>query len=280
MPSSWAASGTTPGLYSHRWPVRRVSLKQSVNTLLTPRVAETIFRLRDDVTNELPKENDRPGIQRWTAIDSIGGTPNNTPNDPSDDTLLARSYAGNYSWLATVVPTSAESLAAMQPINSRFGSDLYEVSVAVFNKREPLPPSAATERLIEAQMLQGNELLIYGTNSDPVLAAENVNNAVEGVRPGNWIAVAGVHPTTGAFLMRWYRILSIDEETQENQSIYDNSGNLTGSYPVRRAMLEGPDWPLPRLAGGAVRPAINLRAILLPGVISVSTQLLPMESAQ
>ncbi|MBA4104545.1 MAG: hypothetical protein C0485_02220 [Pirellula sp.] len=280
MPNGWQQNlPAKAGLIGNRWPLRRVSLQQSANWLLTPRVAETIFRLHDDVTNELPKENDRPGIQRWTAVDSRGGTPNNTPNDPSDDTLLARSYTGNYSWLATVVPTSADSLAALQPLNSRFGSDLYEVSVAVFNKREPLPPSAATERLIEAQMLQGNELVIYGTNSDPNLAIENVDNAAEGIRAGNWIAVAGVHPTTGAFLLKWYRILSIDNETQENQQILNATGSLTGNYPVRRAMLDGPDWPLADLGSG-VRADITPRAILLPGVISVATQMLPMESAQ
>lgn len=277
MPPAWNPTATRPGLISEKWPLRRISLQQSAGTLLTPRVAETIFRLRDDVANELPKENDRPGIQRWTAVDN-NATP--TPDYAADDTLLARQYAGNYSWLATVVPTSTESLAALQPINARFGSDLYEVSVAVFNKRETAPPSAATERLIEAQMLQGNELVIYGTNSDPDLAAENVNNAVEGLRPGNWIAVAGVHPTNGSFLMKWYRILSIDDETQEDQPIYNNSGNLTGNYPVRRAMLDGPDWPLAELGTSSVRADITPRAILLPGVISVSTQMLPMESAQ
>ena len=260
MPSAWQPSGSNPGLVGEKWPLRRVTLAQSAGTLLTPRVAETIFRLRDDVTNELPKENDRPGIQRW-ATDPAG-----YPADqPWNHTLLARSYTGNYSWLATVVPTSTESLAAMQPMNSRFGSDLYEVSVVVFNKREALPPSAATERMIEAQMLQGNELIIYGTNSDPDLAAENVKNAVEGIRPGNWIAVAGVHPTTGVFLLKWYRILSIDDETDVT----------TGPNPMRRAMLDGPDWPMTTNSG--LTSANNLRAILLPGVISVATQMLPME---
>jgi hypothetical protein len=266
-PAAWTT------LYGSEWPIRRLTLLQAPNQFMSVPVAETIFRLRDDVTNELPAENDRPGIQRWTAVDSTGGTPNNTPKDPSDDTLLARSYTGNYSWLATVVPTSNDSLLALQPINSRFGSDLYEVSVAVFNKREVLP-SAESERTISAQMLQGGELLIYDAN------VENVDAAAEGIRPGNWIAVAGVHPTTGAFVMKWYRILSLDDETQEDQPIYNNSGNLTGNYSVRRAMLDGPDWPLAELGTSGVRADITPQAILLPGVISVATQMLPMESAQ
>ena len=249
---------TTPwtSLYGSEWPIRRITLLQAPNQFMSAPVANTIFRLRDDVTNELPKENDRPGIQRWNAVDN-NATP--TPNYAADDTLLARQYAGGYSWLATVVPTSTDSLLALQPTNSRFGSDLYEVSVAVFNKREVLP-SAATERTITAQMLQGNELLIYDANVD------NVDAAAEGIRAGNWIAVAGVHPTNGSFLMKWYRILSIDDETDE----------VTGPNPLRRLMLDGPDWPLNQ----TTLTADNLRAILLPGVISVSTQMLPMESAQ
>lgn len=268
-PAAWTT------LYGSEWPIRRMTLLQAPNQYMSVPVAETIFRLRDDVTNELPAENDRPGIQRWTAVDSTGGTPNNTPKDPSDDTLLARSYAGNYSWLATVVPTSNDSLLALQPTNSRFGSDLYEVSVAVFNKREVLP-SAESERTIFAQMLQGNELLIYDAN------VENVDAAAEGIRPGNWIAVAGERQGAagGQLLLKWYRILSIDDETQEDQKIYNASGNLVGSYSVRRVMLDGPDWPLAELGTSGVRADITPQAILLPGVISVSTQMLPMESAQ
>ncbi len=261
MPNQWVQNlPNQPGLIGQRWPLRRISLQQANGYLLTPRVGATIFRLHDDVINELPKQDDRPAIQRWSV--NTNGKPQ---ENPWQHTLLSRDYAGNYSWLATVVPTSVESLAALQPINSRFGSDLYEVSVAVFNKREPLPPSAATERLIEAQMLQGNELVIYGTSSNTVeQAADNLDNAVKDIRAGNWIAVAGVHPTTGTFLMRWYRILSIDDENDL----------LTGPNPLRRIMLEGPEWPISQSTG----TADNLRAILLPGVISVATQMLPMEA--
>ena len=259
--------GTRP-IQGERWPLLRISLpsNNASQPTMPTAVAETIFRLHDDVTNELPAENDRPGIQRWTAVDSTGGAPNNTPKDPSDDTLLARSYTGSYSWIASVVPTSLESVASLQPINSRFGSDLYEVSVAVFNKRELLP-SAQSERSIDAQLLLGGELIIRAANNN----VDAVDAVADGIRPGNWIAVAGVHPTTGQFMLKWYRLLSFDDETLENVG---PNGNGTGSYAIRRAMLDGPDWPLDR----TTLTADNLRAILLPGVISVATQMLPMEA--
>ena len=51
---------------------------------------------------------------------------------------------------------------------------------------------------------------------------------------------------------------------------------LKSSDAIRRAMLDGPDWPMTLNSG--LRSANNLRAILLPGVISVATQMLPMEA--
>lgn len=271
--TQWPVPPTPPanyGVAGDRWPIRRITLPTTSATTptMTPAVAETIFRLHDDVTNELPPENDRPGIQRWTAVDSTGGTPNNTPKDPSDDTLLSRSYTGNYSWLATVVPTSQASLQALQPIDSRFGSDLYEVSVAVFNKREATPAPAA-ERSIDAVFNLGGELVISAA-SDNIDAVDNV---ADGIRAGNWIAVAGVHQGTGQFLLKWYRILSISDETEDGMAA---DGLSTGNYAIRRLSLDGAEWPLDQ----STQRADNLRAILLPGVISVATQMLPMESAQ
>ncbi|MBL9161873.1 MAG: prepilin-type N-terminal cleavage/methylation domain-containing protein [Planctomycetaceae bacterium] len=260
LPPGWKSVA----IETERWPVRRVTrpVPNPANPsgpplAMTSAVAQTIFQLHDDVTNELPKENDRPGIQRWNT-DSAGAL----KEEPWRHKLLSRSFTGGYSWLATVVPASIESLVALQPVNSRFGSDLYEVSVAVLHKREALPPSTPTERTIAAQMLQGNELVIYDPNAD------NVDAAVQDVRVGQWILVAGVHPTTGQFLMKWYRILSLDDETDET----------TGPNPLRRAMLDGPAWPM-TTTSGVVTPANNLRAIILPGVISVATQMLPMEAA-
>ncbi|BBO32189.1 type IV pilus modification PilV family protein [Lacipirellula parvula] len=266
---TWPATPLPPstvGLAETRWPIRRLTLSSTnvpTTTVAVPNMsvafAETIFRLHDDVTNELPKQDDRPAIQRWSAVDS-NATP--TPNYAADDTLLSRQYSGSYSWIATIVPTTTGGLNALQPINPQFGSELYEVSVAVLNKRE-LTPSAASERSIAAVMNLGNELVISAANNN----TDAVDNAVDGIRAGNWIAVAGVHQGTGQFLMRWYRILSIDDESQDRMLA---DGSNTGNFAIRRLMLDGPEWPL--------NSGSNLRAILLPGVISVATQMLPMEA--
>lgn len=248
-----SSSNPTPPvpLAGSRWPIQRLTLpipNPSGNPADPPfpmssKVSETIFRLHDDVTNELPKENDRPGMQRWAT--DLNGAPQ---NEPWRHTLLARQYAGSYSWLATVVPTSNYGPNALQPFDSRFKNELYEVSVAVFNKREVLP-SAESERMLSATLVSSQEVQLFDPGFDPAV----LEAAMKDIRPGHWIALTGVHETTGQFMLKWYRLMGYDEDT-----------GIAG--------IDGPEWPQNSMT--------NLRAILLPGVISVSTQMLPMESAQ
>ncbi|HYO24361.1 MAG TPA: hypothetical protein VEQ85_05370 [Lacipirellulaceae bacterium] len=254
-----------PALPGANWPIRRVTFAANPNASaakMDVRIASAITRLRDDVAVELPDQGDRPGIQRWYASDvDDAGNPNHTPEYAADDTPLARAYTGSYSWLATVLPVSNDALFGLQAADPRHRSFLYEVSVAVFHKREDVP-SEASERSIPAELGPGGDLMIYAPNYDDVEAAS------QDIRPGQWIALCGVHPSSGKFLLRWYRLLSFDDETDD----------FTGPNPLRRAMVEGPDWPTRTDASGASLPATDLRAILLPGVIGVSTQTLQLET--
>ena len=268
VPAEWQSGSF--GVLGDRWPIRRVTLAQAGGLPLSPPVAAAIFDLRDDLTVELPKQGDRPGIQRWETSDvnPANGNVNNTPEDPRDDTLLARKYTGSYTWLATVVPADAAGLAALQPSDPQYGNALYDVSVAVFHKRE-ITPSAASERSIMAELAVGGELVFVDEDNpnDP----EVIDAALDGVRSGQWIALAGVHPTTGQFLLKWYRLLALDDETETNVAIPGHS-----DVAMRRAMVEGPEWPT--LTPGA--EVHDLRAIVLPGVISVTTQTVAMEQAE
>lgn len=295
MPDAWrpmSGNPGRPGLAGENWPIRRVGLdvnplpgdaaSNSTNVQVMPTaLAQTIFQLRDDLTVELPKEGDRPGIQRWTVYDDGAG--NQTP--------LTRANLGNYSWLATVVPAtaddapdSADSLDALQPAHPAYGEKFYDVSVAVLYKRDPTP-SAATERAIAGELLPGGQLIIHDAQFDAVDAA------CEGIRPGQWIAVAGVLPATrksavgnftpGQLLLKWYRVLSLDDETQEDVPVHLNpppNTTIESGRSGRYLMLEGPDWPNPAgqpPSGTAYIP--NLRVILLPGVIGVTTRSVRME---
>ncbi len=240
----WGASDNLAGF---DWPVRRMTLPvNAAGNAMTNAIAETIFRLRDDLAVEQPEEDDRPAIQRWEV-----------DNSTAPPMLVARQYQGNYSWLATVVPTSSEALDGLQP-SVAYDSSGYDVSVVVFRKRDEIP-SAESKRLIDAELLLGGELAIYANTGNPTNDKQIVDAAVDGIRPGEWICVMGVHQSTGVFLMKWYRLLSLDDETDTSDP----------SQAVRRAMLSGPDWP--------INSVQNLKVALLPDVISVVTRSMPLE---
>jgi len=280
----WLRNPNIPGsnfaLPGERWPVRRLTVLDA-NGLMRTAVAETIFRLRDDLAVDQPDESDRPSIQRWDTadIDPTTGKVNNTPNIPGDDSLLRRQYKGDYSWLATIVPSTGAGLEALQPANAQYGQISCDVSIVVFRKRDDTP-AAASERLINAELLPGGELVLY-SNSTSTPPKDEVDAAVEGIRPGSWISLMGVNQTTGDFVMKWYRLLSLDDETIE---IVLESG--LGTVSGRRAMLIGPDWPAaPNPTGPPSRspsplPYVpNLRAGIFPGAISVVTKPMMMENS-
>lgn len=244
-------------LPGEQWPIRRLSLAQlnpggNQWQIMSKDVAETIVRLRDDLADTLPEDGDKPGQALW-KVDNNGNP-------------LSRQYDGAYSWLATVVPTAVDGLAALQPGHIDYGSVFYDVSIAMFYRRDEAP-SAESERSINAEMFLGGELAIYANAN--AAGVEAVNNALKDIRTGQWIAVCGVDQTTGQFILKWYRTLSIQDEIS-NPSIdtitLANNNVVTG----RMLMLDGPDWPL-----GSMQ---NLRAILMPGCVGVATRPMKMET--
>ena len=250
-------------LSGNRWPVRRLTVHDA-GGLMSYRVAETICTLRDDLVFEQPEEDDRPAIQPWD-FDSKG------TETKTDDTFLRRQFKGDYTWLATVVPTTLEARDALQPHDpaSAYSNYRYDVSVVTFRKRD-VDPSETSERLIAAKMEQDGSLLIYSDNRD------DVDAALDDVRPGNWVALVGVDqgsdPTNkgGRLLMKWYRLLSLDRETPNTtESIIYNYNDASLNAYTRRAMLDGPSWPN--------HSFLDLRVIIMPGVIGVTTQELTME---
>ena len=248
------------GILGERWPVRRLTL-MSPNPANPPsrmrmpaQVAETIFRLRDDLAVEQPKEDDHPATQRWEVTD-----PNNTPDNLSDDVPLIRQYLGNYTWIATIVPKTAQALNALQPADAGYGNYECEVSVVVFRKRD-IVPSVESERLVDAVMNPGGEIEMFipgGTEDD-------LDTAFQDIRSGNWIAVMGVHQVTGVFMLKWYRLLGLDHESEIN-----NLPGPANGQTIRRAMLDGPDWP--------ESSPYDLKVALLPRAIGVVTRPMAME---
>jgi hypothetical protein len=266
----------TPGP-SSPWPVRRMTLSMpnpnpDMNGMvpyvaMDRRTAEMAFRLRDDLVTDQPEAGDRPSIQKWATAD-----PNSTPNDFSDDTMLSRQYTGNYTWMATVVPTRQRALSGLQSA-ANIEDEFYEVTAVVFYKRDTVPSasiagSPGSERLMDAEFLNSGELVIYDTNTGD---EETVDTALDKIKPANWIAVMGVHPVTGMFLMKWYKIMAMDEATEEDIPL--NNGSLVDG---RYLMVQGPDWPEVRTNVGPTG-WVNLRVAILPGAIDAYTRVMQIE---
>jgi hypothetical protein len=263
-------TGTVVFLPGRQWPVRRVTLPipnpaggGAPPIPMTNPVGETIFRLRDELAVDQPEESDRPSLQRW---------------DTSGTALLRRQYKGNYSWLATVVPTSREGVDALQPAHPAYGQIDCDVSVVVYRKRDETP-SDESERFLFGELLPGGELVMFLPNS--TTAKNDVDTAVDGIKPGNWIALTGINQSTigsnhstSDFVMKWYRILSLEDETTDVEVKLKGDTANQG----RRAMLLGPDWPTSQSqrSNGYVGAVV---VCIAPEVMSVVTKPLKMESS-
>jgi hypothetical protein len=243
------------------WPIRRVTLRQprvgsipaiaapfNVSDSLSPTTAEALFSSRDDLSLDVPLQSNRPSTQLLTTIDLNGdGKP-----DP-----LARASRGDYSWLATVVPSDPWLLA----------DTTCEVSVVVFYKRvlgthDDIVTSAAAERMVEASIrstgLSGGEVLLTPSNDGITETPFN------GLKVGQWMMLCGPSPDTSdarpKFVARWYRVLSIEQQDQN-----------------RLVSLRGPQWPWqPQSGGGAL--SNNLCAGIFPGAVAVHSKAISLHN--
>jgi type II secretory pathway pseudopilin PulG len=238
------------------WPIKRITLDVNPhltnNRVMTGQMAETAFRLRDDLITQHPDAGDRPSVQRWRR-DGSGN-------------MLAREFTGDYSWLATVVPTRQTALLGLQPA-ANYRDEFYEVTSVVFYKRDIMPSvtagsSAGSERLISAEFLSSGELALYNNTG----FVDTVDTALDGIKPTNWIAVSGVNRLTGAFMLKWYKILAMDDSTSKGEVL-----PIAGTRDARYLMVGGPEWP-----SGSYG---NLRAIILPGAIDAYTQIMQLSGA-
>jgi hypothetical protein len=259
-----AGTFVAPGANSP-WPVRRVTpaiANPTSSSNFAPYVAMTQngadmgFTLHDELVTLQPEAGDRPSIQMWRQ-------------NPSNGQMLSRQFNGNYSWLATVVPTRSSALLGLQPA-SNIKDEFYEITSVVLYKRDPTPSltvgsSAGSERLIGAEFLNDGELVLYNDTS----TVDTVDTALDGIKPTNWIAVCGVNPVNGAFMLKWYKILAMDDSSSQ-----DNLPGAGNNRTVRYLMVDGPEWPEGRNSSGVAVGWQNLRAIVLPGVIDAYTQVM------
>jgi hypothetical protein len=166
---------------------------------LTLPEAERIFRWHDDLKFSLPEDMEPPPA-----------TESNRPRANIDSSGLP-DYAGNFSWLLTVVPAAAERNLAVA------AKTLYSVSVVVcyrrdFTVNDDSPPVHNGEHTAAVTFLG----LGWGGGGVQL-------DSVVDVRENEWIMLAGGNQC------HWYRVVSAGEM-------------LVGGTNVTVLSLVGPDW--------------------------------------
>jgi hypothetical protein len=274
----WRASGGT----EKTWPIRRATFQQSNGWPLDRSMAESLCRGSDDLAYDFPQRADRPAMQNWdTAASTSGQIP------------LARKWTGDYSWIASVVPTTNAGRDGMARNPEGFS---YNVSVVVFYKRGmPSTPPTVNSEMIDASSYEravGAKILSTGTNGGEVLLTQLYagNSPVDSLtaspfdnlKAGQWIMLCGPHPNSSAteprFVLNWYQVLSIDKV----------GAGVQNFNPSRQRVVavRGPEWPWqPRLSYPSAQQNSNaallsddLCAGIFKGAVAVHTKTLRLES--
>jgi len=279
-----------------QWPVRRVTFRQPgppslpTNQPLEGWVADRDFSTRDDLALELPNEHDKPVKQRVQAVDLNGD------NKKDMTEVMARQSRGEYSWIVTVAPQSAEASDALATDPSAY---TYDVSVVVFYKRVlPASPKDSVEMQVALKDVQKNErtaqakILTTGLSGGEILLTRNTPTDVQAsyepdespfdnLKTGNWIMLCGPHPNSTKnrplMVSHWYRVLAIEGKGKK----LDANGAITNdtTQPDRRVVsLRGPEWPWQPWQTGASSHLSDYLYVCIPsGAVAVHAKTIRLE---
>lgn len=249
----------------HQLPVRRLTFSDPRGPLQNPpvvlplglRATESLFQSLDDIASDLPEENNIPGQTLWDTADV---------NNNGQQQALARQSRGDYSWIATICPTTVQ---ARDALFTDPGSHLYDVSVVVFYKRL----LGNILGMIENETVVRGHVANTGTGGGEIIfnveSAINGNlNAVKNLKVGQYVMVTGPHSESSAespkLFLQWYRVLAIEEVTG-----FDND-----NLPEVLVALRGPDWPWIPTANlqDETQVSNDLRIGIFPGAVAVHTK--------
>jgi hypothetical protein len=107
--------------------------------------------------------------------------------------------------------------------------------------------AAGSERMVRARVvstgLSGGEILLERHYNDRI--ADQPESPFQNLKVGQWIMLCGPNPLSTdrrpLFVARWYKVLSIEKET---------NGIITDAVNQRLVTVRGPQWPW--------QPAANL----------------------
>jgi hypothetical protein len=271
----WRAAGNkTQALNGEKtWPIRRASFQMSNGWPLDKSAADSICRGTDDLAYEFPDRDDRPSQQNWDTVADVNG--NQMP--------MARKWTGDYSWIASIVPTTNAARDGMARNPEGFA---YEVSVVVFHKRPlpagppatgspaDLPTATINERSVSAAILStglnGGELLL--TDQGDISNQSPFNN----LKSGQWIMLCGPHPNSSMieprFVLNWYQVKAIDKAGTGIQSFNPNT--------QRVVTVRGPQWPWKPSSNLSYNDLSNDLCVgICRGAVAVHTKSIRLESS-
>ena len=215
--------------------------------------ADEVFRAKDDLNFELPEDETLPAQQQWLPNGYMLESGQQIPL-PNVEAYAKRQAEGRFTWFATLVP------------DMNLSSDLYRLSIAVTNERDPttdvrgdatlnLPgEQIATVTFLGTRIAQNNQFDVAFGGGDVQL--ESVSGApIAHLVTGHWLLL-GQLVENGQFDFRWYRIVATDA-----------GDGLT----TREVTLQGPDWQ--------VRRGSATMAVLVPRVAAVYEKTIRLESS-
>lgn len=281
-------SSSTANSRDKVWPIRRVSFELSTGLPYDKAMAESVARIGDDLVSELPSRDDRPASQKWD-VDSASGAP------------LTRQWTGDYSWMATVTPTTNAARNGMAHNPEGFE---YDVSVVVFYKR-PLPTAlpvsvpdmadaSSNERTVGAKIIStgqsGGQLLLTAIVNaagvgDVTDSTGKTISPFDQLKVGQWIMLCGPHPNSSTaepkFVLNWYQVLSV-EGTEKKLNYYGTDNNPTPSAtdPDRRLVtVRGAQWPWqPTVYPAPSGLSDDLCVGIVKGAVAVHSKTIRLES--
>ena len=221
--SELPAINTFPSLGT-AFTVPRVTIRRFSNvTNVVARTAliDGLFRFDDDLVFNRPVDRTLPAIQLFSS-------------DPVPVLPIKRQYNGRYTWLAT-----------MNPSQNAPQSNMYTLSVVVFDGRDPDP----INEIIMPVDFPGAGLGGGDVEFGPPVTGHALADV--DIRPEDWVMLTTQPPPRS---VRWYRVASANREVVNG---------------TKYAYLIGADWP----AG------INTQATLIKGVVGVFEKTFRLEDS-
>jgi len=232
-----------------------------------------------------------------TIVENVNNLVVNQPKDQSLPATLTglssgetaygrRIPTGEFSWMATLVPSQNSRFASLSIVVMR--NRVVDIDFPTAALTPPVTPdmNGISERVAQVTFASG---FSGGAGGVVHLTASNVTSPA--LSPNDWIMLSRRLPD-GSQAHRWYRVVAVDAEPEELFAFSNSeleSGNAALPTPDssidrtdqelwrRRVTLDGPDWEFDFTSGQHSDNTFidNTFATLVQDVVSVTERLVP-----